>query len=90
MTNGGGGALILTTDVEEWELRVPAGQLCSSTRAELVALLAALDAVTEMPRRSDWPVIACAWTQRQPCCCDTAGRRHRCHWVPPCRLGSVS
>ena len=59
VANGGGGALITTPDGEEREIRVAAGQLCSSTRAELVALLAALDAVAELPGRRDLPVVAC-------------------------------
>ncbi|KAF0287547.1 putative RNA-directed DNA polymerase from transposon BS [Amphibalanus amphitrite] len=59
VANGGGGALIRTLTEDDWELRVPAGRLCSSTRAELAALLAALEAVAELPRSAGLPVVAC-------------------------------
>ncbi|KAF0309057.1 hypothetical protein FJT64_019802 [Amphibalanus amphitrite] len=59
VANGGGGALIRTPTEDDWELRVPAGRLCSSTRAELAALLAALEAVAELPRSAGLPVVAC-------------------------------
>ena len=59
VTNGGGGALILPPGGERREVRVPAGRLCSSTRAELAALLAALEVVPELPRCEGLPVVAC-------------------------------
>ena len=59
VSSGGGGALVTTPDGEERQIRVPAGQLCSSTRAELVALLAAVEAVLELPQRGGLPEVAC-------------------------------
>ena len=43
-TQGGGGALIILPSGETREVRTAAGKLCSSTRAELCALKAALEA----------------------------------------------
>ena len=43
VTAGGGGALITLPSGEEKEVRTPAGAVCSSTRAELVAMRAALE-----------------------------------------------
>ena len=40
VTARGGGALITLPSVEEREVRMPAGAVCSSTRAELVAICA--------------------------------------------------
>ena len=65
---GGGGATITLPSGEVREVRVAAGRLCSSTRAELCALKAALDAVrnadfdppTRRPRSSSAP------THRRP------------------------
>ena len=57
---GGGGALILLPGGDKRELRVPAGRLCSSTHAELVALRAALAAVLELDGPvALLPVVAC-------------------------------
>ena len=44
---GGGGALIVLPAGAEWTVKTPAGALCSSTRAELVALRAALEEIAE-------------------------------------------
>ena len=43
LTAGGGGALITLPYGEEREVRTKAGAVCSSTRAELAAILAALE-----------------------------------------------
>ena len=43
MTAGGGVALITLPSGEEGEVRTPAGAVCSSTRAELVAMRSALE-----------------------------------------------
>ena len=59
VSNGGGGAIIYTPDGQHQEVRVPAGRLCSSTRAELVGLLAALEAALDLTRCRDLPVVAC-------------------------------
>ena len=59
VANGGGGALLCAPAGENWEIRVPAGRLCSSTRAELIALLAALEAAAELPGCEGLPVVAC-------------------------------
>ncbi|KAF0301100.1 hypothetical protein FJT64_026527 [Amphibalanus amphitrite] len=47
VSQGGGGATITFPSGETREVRVPAGQLCSSTRAELCALKAALNAIRD-------------------------------------------
>ena len=57
VTQGGGGAYIQTSIGEVVEVKVAAGQLCSSTRAELIALRAALQRMRDGEGRS--PVIAC-------------------------------
>ena len=44
----GSGALAILPSGEEFELRAAAGKTCSSTRAELVALLVALEIVPQM------------------------------------------
>ena len=58
VSQGGGGACIMTQTGEVVEVKVAAGQLCSSTRAELFALRAALQRIQEDEERS--PVIACS------------------------------
>ncbi|KAF0305651.1 Ribonuclease H [Amphibalanus amphitrite] len=57
--NGGGGALLRPPNGDDLEVRVPAGRFCSSTRAELTALLAALEAAAELPGCRGVPVVAC-------------------------------
>ena len=54
---GGVGALILLPGGEKRELRVPAGRLCSSTHAELIALRAAVRGL-HGPLAA-LPVVAC-------------------------------
>ena len=57
---GGVGALILLPGGEKRELRVPAGRLCSSTHAELVALRASLATVRGLDGPlAALPVVAC-------------------------------
>jgi ribonuclease HI len=48
VTSGGGGATVCLPSGEVQDVCVPAGAHCSSTRAELVALRAALEMVTEL------------------------------------------
>ncbi|KAF0291219.1 RNA-directed DNA polymerase from mobile element jockey [Amphibalanus amphitrite] len=55
---GGGGAVIFTASGETLEVEVAAGGLCSSTRAELFALRAALERVRDEP--SPAPLVACS------------------------------
>ncbi|KAF0302289.1 Ribonuclease HI [Amphibalanus amphitrite] len=55
---GGGGAVIFTASGETLEVEVAAGDLCSSTRAELFALRAALERVRDEP--SPAPLVACS------------------------------
>ncbi|KAF0296461.1 Aminopeptidase N [Amphibalanus amphitrite] len=57
--NGGGGALLRPPNGDDLWVRVPAGRFCSSTRAELTALLAALEAAAELPGCRGVPVVAC-------------------------------
>ena len=54
---GGGGAFISSASGEAVKVRVAAGELCSSTRAELLALRAALERVRDEPSLA--PVVAC-------------------------------
>ena len=57
---GGGGATITYPSGATHEVRVAAGQLCSSTRAELCALKAALDAVLDTDDEPPTaPIIVC-------------------------------
>ena len=48
VTAGGSGALVILPSGEEREFRAPAGAICSSTRAELVALRLALEEVLRL------------------------------------------
>ena len=50
---GGGGALIVPPAGTEHSIRTPAGALCSSTRAELVALRAALEELATLDPTPD-------------------------------------
>ena len=64
VARGGGGALIQLPSGEEREVRVAAGKACTSTRAELTALLAALRTVTEIPMTtSNSDIIVCTDSQ---------------------------
>ena len=49
--NGGGGAIILHRSGDKWNIR-PAGRYCSSTRAELVAILVSLEEVQNTPSKA--------------------------------------
>jgi len=57
VARGGGGAVICLPSGEEHEVRVPAGSMCSSTRAELCALRAALRTAVELEADSRTVVI---------------------------------
>ncbi|KAF0300621.1 hypothetical protein FJT64_003287 [Amphibalanus amphitrite] len=61
--NGGAGALIVWPDGEERSVRAPAGRLCSSFRAEMVALQTALSFLLENPLHADDPVVICTDSQ---------------------------
>ena len=61
--NGGAGALIEWPDGVEREVRAPAGGLCSSFRAEMVALRSALESLLESPRTTEEPLIICTDSQ---------------------------
>ena len=62
VARGGGGALIQLPSGEEQEVRVAAGNSCSSTRAELTALLATLRKVTDIPMTTN-NIIVCTDSQ---------------------------
>ena len=58
--SGGGGALITGPGGDTREVRVAAGRLCSSTRAELFALRAALEELLDMADRDALrPIVIC-------------------------------
>ena len=62
VTAGGGGAWVCLPSGEEQVVRAAAGALCSSTRAELVALRAALQQVADLPtpdQGRDQNIIIC-------------------------------
>ncbi|KAF0302217.1 putative RNA-directed DNA polymerase from transposon BS [Amphibalanus amphitrite] len=63
VTNGGAGALIVWPDDETAEIRTPAGRICSSYRAEMVALRAALNHLLEHPAHTEDPVVICTDSQ---------------------------
>jgi len=63
VANGGAGALIEWPDGEHHELRAPAGKLCSSYRAELVALRTALTYLREHPAHTEDPIVVCTDSQ---------------------------
>ena len=63
VTNGGAGALIIWPDGEELEIRSPAGRLCSSYRAEMVALNAALTHLLKNPTHVEDPIVTCRDSQ---------------------------
>ena len=61
---GGGGALITLPSGEEKKIRTPAGSVCSSTRAELVAMRATLEEVQQLGDDLDeTPLILCTDSQ---------------------------
>ena len=59
VTDGGAGVLIERPDGAEHEIRTPAGRLCSSFRAEMVALQAALSYLRDNPAHEDDPIVVC-------------------------------
>ena len=61
--SGGAGALIVWPDDEREEVRAPAGRLCSSFRAEMVALHAALTYIQEHPAHESDPIVICTDSQ---------------------------
>ena len=61
--NGGAGAFIEWPDGATQELRTPAGLLCSSYRAELVALLSALQHLQDNPQHTQLPIVCCTDSQ---------------------------
>ena len=61
--SGGAGIAIEDPDGECQELRAPAGKLCSSFRAEMVALKTALDHLVEHPSHPDLPIVICTDSQ---------------------------
>ena len=63
VSRGGGGAVVRPPSGEETEVRVQASEACSSTRAELTALLAALRAAAELTTDPDLPVVVCTDSQ---------------------------
>ena len=63
VTNGGAGALIEFPDGETAELREATGRLCSSYRAEMVALRAALTHLREHPAHDEDSVVLCTDSQ---------------------------
>ncbi|KAF0297635.1 hypothetical protein FJT64_004847 [Amphibalanus amphitrite] len=63
VTNGGAGALIVWPDDETAEIRTPAGRICSSYRAEMIALRAALNHLLEHPAHTEDPVVICTDSQ---------------------------
>ena len=60
---GGGGAIICLSSGETQDVRVAAGSLCSSTRAELCALKAALETVRSIAGHQDEPLVVCTDSQ---------------------------
>ena len=63
VTSWDAGALIELPDGETRKLRVAAGKLCSSYRAEVVALNAALEYLRQRPADTEDPVVVCTDSQ---------------------------
>ncbi|KAF0298220.1 RNA-directed DNA polymerase from mobile element jockey [Amphibalanus amphitrite] len=64
VASGGSGALITLPSGEERTTRTPAGAVCSSTRAELVAMRAALEEVQQLEdATSATPLVLCTDSQ---------------------------
>ena len=61
--NGGAGALLEWPDGTSLELRAPAGKLCSSFRAELVAMKTALQHLLTQPAHQEDPIVLCTDSQ---------------------------
>ena len=64
VASGGGGALITLPSGEESTVRTPAGAVCSSTRAELVAIRAALEEMQRLDSTPNaTPLVVCTDSQ---------------------------
>ena len=63
MLNGGAGVYIERQDGEEHELRRPAGRICSSFGAEMIALRAAPQFLLDNPAHTEDPVVVCTDSQ---------------------------
>ena len=64
VSRGGGGALVIIRSVERREIRVAAGSLLSSTRAELMTIRTELEEVsTEAGDLATGPVVLCTDSQ---------------------------
>ena len=63
MLDGGAGGFIAWPDGVTHELRAPAGRLCSSFRAEMVALRETLIYIHNHPAHEEDPVIVCTDSQ---------------------------
>ena len=61
--DGGAGAWIEWPDGEHQELRAPAGRLCSSYRAELIALREAFTYLIDHPAHTEDPLVVCTDSQ---------------------------
>ena len=63
VNRGGGVAVVRPPSGEEREVRFPAGEACTSARADITALLAALRAAAELATEPDPPVVFCTDSQ---------------------------
>ena len=63
VTDGGAGALIEWPDGGELEVRIPGGSICSSFRAEMLALHSALSHLQENPAHVEDPIVVCTDSQ---------------------------
>ena len=63
VSDGGAGAFIERPDGAEHEVRTPAGRLCSSYRAEMVALQSALAYMMDNPAHDEYPIVVCTDSQ---------------------------
>ena len=63
MLAGGAGGIIAWPDGVAHELRAPAGRLCSSFRAEMVALRETLTYIHNHPAHEEDPVVICTDSQ---------------------------
>ena len=61
--NGGAGCLIEEPSGESHELREAAGKICSSYRAEMIALRAAITHLQDYPAHTEDPIVICTDSQ---------------------------
>ncbi|KAF0312570.1 putative RNA-directed DNA polymerase from transposon BS [Amphibalanus amphitrite] len=61
--SGGAGALVVHADDDRTELKRPAGALCSSFRAEMLAIAMTLEHLATHPRDGTLPIIICTDSQ---------------------------